>query len=106
VLSLYGTNGAALARVDASFNTIVGISHMNDSNIYIVHAQWDKSSGTWATNGEDIPGLICESDNLETLIEAVADVAPDLLHSNVGMPTGQVFDIIIIAERQVRCTAA
>lgn len=75
------------------------------NKIYIVHAQWDESSKTWATNGEDIPGLVCESPNLEILIDIVVDAAPELLHTNAGIPAGQAVDIIVIAERQTRCIA-
>jgi hypothetical protein len=76
------------------------------AKIYIVHAQWDAATATWATNGEDIPGLVCETTTLEELIEVIRDVAPDLLRDNLGMRSGQTVDIIVLAERQVACIAA
>jgi len=79
---------------------------MTDPKTDTVHAQWDDQTKTWTTNGEDIPGLVCETTNLETLVEVVSDVAPDLLHSNIGIPSGTPIDIIIITERQIRCIAA
>jgi hypothetical protein len=76
------------------------------SKIFIVHASWDPATSTWSTNGEDIPGLVCETDTLETLIEVILDATPDLLHDNLGIPSGQTVDIIVLAERQAQCTAA
>jgi hypothetical protein len=74
--------------------------------VYLIHAQWDAATSTWSTNGEDIPGLFCETDNLETLMEVILDAAPDLLHNNLGIPSGQQIEIVVLAERQATCTAA
>jgi len=52
------------------------------SRAYTVRARWDEVSKTWWTDGEDIPGLCCQADSFEELIEAVLALAPELLRDN------------------------
>jgi hypothetical protein len=74
---------------------------------YTVHARWDEASRIWWTNGEDIPGLFCESGSFDQLIEIILDLAPDLLRANGAEPAGQVVDINVVAERRgTACIAA
>ena len=74
---------------------------------YTVHAHWDEAARTWWTNGEDIPGLFCEADGFDQLIEIILDLAPDLLRANGAEPIGQVVDINVVAERRgTACIAA
>jgi hypothetical protein len=40
-------------------------SQMSERLTYTVHARWDAASKTWSTDGEDIPGLVCETDTFE-----------------------------------------
>ena len=65
-----------------------------------VRARWDGESGTWWTDGEDIPGLCCQAMTFESLVETVLALAPELLVANGLMPAdaGEV-PITIIAER-------
>ncbi len=49
------------------------------SNVaYTVRARWDEESKSWWTDGEDIPGLCCQADSFEELIEAVLALASQL----------------------------
>jgi hypothetical protein len=74
---------------------------------YTVHAVRDAASGRWLTGGDDdIPGLVCETASFEELLEVVGDVAPDLVHANLGVPTGEAFTVRIVADEQVACIAA
>jgi hypothetical protein len=66
---------------------------------YTVHAQWDEVTKVWATDGVEIPGLFCEADSFDQLVDIVLDLAPDLLRANGAEPVGQLVDIKIIAER-------
>ena len=79
---------------------------MSGAKIYTVHAQWDAESETWWTDGEDLPGLTCQAETFDQLVEVILDLAPDLLHANLGIPTGQQVDITVVAERRAACTAA
>ena len=80
---------------------------MMSSRAYTVRARWDEVSKTWWTDGEDIPGLCCQADSFEELIEAVLAHAPELLRDNGIEPLGQAVDITVIAERRATaCIAA
>jgi hypothetical protein len=75
--------------------------------VYTVHAVRDAASGRWLTDGDDdIPGLVCETASFDELLEVISDVAPDLVHANLGVPTGEPFTVRIVADEQVTCTAA
>ena len=53
---------------------------------FTVRARWDAESGTWWTDGEDIPGLCCQAATFENLVETVLALAPELLVANGLMP--------------------
>jgi hypothetical protein len=75
--------------------------------VYTVHAVRDADSGRWLTDGEgEIPGLVCETASFEELLEVIGDVAPDLVHGNLGVPSGEAFAVRIVAAEQVACIAA
>jgi predicted RNase H-like HicB family nuclease len=66
---------------------------------YTVHAHWDEESKSWWTDGEDIPGLCCQADSFDELVEMILALVPDLLRENgIGAP-GQSVDIAVTAER-------
>ena len=66
---------------------------------YTVRARWDEESRSWWTDGEDIPGLCCQADSFDELVETILALAPDLLRDNgIGAP-GQSVDIAVTAER-------
>jgi hypothetical protein len=67
---------------------------------FTVHARWDGESGSWWTDGEDIPGLCCQAATFESLVETVLALAPELLVANGLMPAGAGdVPITITAER-------
>jgi len=41
---------------------------------YTVRARWDEESKSWWTDGEDIPGLCCQADSFDELVETVGVV--------------------------------
>ena len=66
---------------------------------YTVRARWDEESKSWWTDGDDIPGLCCQADSFDELVETILELAPDLLRDNgIGAP-GQSVDITVTAER-------
>jgi predicted RNase H-like HicB family nuclease len=74
---------------------------------YTVTAHWDDETKSWWTDGEDVPGLCCQADSLEELIESILALAPELLRDNGVEPIGQAIDIKIVAERYIEaCIAA
>ena len=57
-----------------------------ETQAFTVRARWDGESGTWWTDGEDIPGLCCQAATFENLVETVLALAPELLVANGLMP--------------------
>jgi len=59
---------------------------------YAVHAHWDPASATWWTDGEDIPGLTCQADSCEELLDVIFELGPELLRDNaIEPPPGVTF---------------
>jgi hypothetical protein len=58
-----------------------------------------RATKVWAVDGAEIPGLFCEADSFDELVEIVLDLAPDLLRANDAETIGQLVEIKIIAER-------
>ena len=72
-----------------------------------MHAHRDPASAAWWADGEAIPGLTCQADSFEELLDLVLELAPELLRDNGIEPPGQSIDITVIAERhETACIAA
>ena len=48
-------------------------------NEYTVLLIWDNEAQVWYCTSDDIPGLILESNSLDTLVERARHAAPELL---------------------------
>ena len=71
-----------------------------------VTARWDAASGTWWTDGDDVPGLCCQGETFEELSEAVFGLAPDLLVANGAAREGEQIEIVLTAEQRKTIAAA
>ena len=60
-----------------------------------VTARWDPESGTWWTDGEDVPGLCIQGHSFEELSNAVFALAPDLLAANGAAHDGEQVEIVL-----------
>ncbi len=67
---------------------------------YTVRARWDEASKSWWTDGEDIPGLCCQADSFDELVELILALAPELLRDNGASIPRQSVDIAVTAERR------
>jgi hypothetical protein len=47
-----------------------------------VRAEWDEEARVWVATSDDVPGLATEDDNLESLIEKLKTIIPELLEAN------------------------
>ena len=47
-----------------------------------IRAEWDDVSSVWVANSEDVPGLATESETVESLIEKLKIIIPELLELN------------------------
>jgi hypothetical protein len=71
-----------------------------------VTAHWDPESGTWWTDGEDVPGLCVQGHSFEELSDAVFTLAPDLLVANGAARDGEQVEIVLTAEQRKTVAAA
>jgi predicted RNase H-like HicB family nuclease len=56
--------------------------------IYHVNAEWDEEASVWVASSEDVPGLATGADTVESLIEKLKIVIPELLEENGLLPAG------------------
>lgn len=54
-----------------------------------IQVTFDAEAGVWWAESDDLPGLVSEAPTLDTSMDRVAAVAPDLLAANGGA-VGQV----------------
>jgi predicted RNase H-like HicB family nuclease len=65
---------------------------------YTIFLVWDNEAGVWFSDSEDIPGLILQSNSVETLIERLKIAAPEFLELS-NMPSHNI-KLNFKAERQ------
>ncbi|PYE86941.1 uncharacterized protein DUF1902 [Phyllobacterium leguminum] len=70
---------------------------------YLVTAQWDEEAGVWVAFSDDIPGLVTEAPDLDTLMKRIVAVAPELLEDNAQLldehvHPGDLLDICIMSQ--------
>jgi len=71
-----------------------------------VTARWDPESGTWWTDGDDVPGLCVHGHSFEQLSDAVFALAPDLLMAHGAARGGEQVEIVLTAEQRKTVAAA
>ncbi|MGH6917859.1 MAG: DUF1902 domain-containing protein [Geminicoccaceae bacterium] len=47
-----------------------------------MRAMWDAEASVWVAESDDVPGLITEADDLETLMSKLRVMIPELLEAN------------------------
>ncbi len=53
-----------------------------------VKADWDPEAEVWVATSEDVPGLVTEAPDFESLREKVESLIPELLEANGRLPQG------------------
>jgi predicted RNase H-like HicB family nuclease len=53
-----------------------------DSVTYHVQADWDREAGVWVATSNDVPGLVTESETIESLTDRLRVMIPELLEAN------------------------
>ena len=60
-----------------------------------VHAVWDDEARVWVATSDDVPGLATEADDMETLVEKLQTMIPELLDANgVAHEAAVPFEIV------------
>ncbi len=51
-----------------------------------IKAEWDDEAGVWVATSQDMDGLAIEADTIDTLIERLKIVIPELMEANHKEP--------------------
>jgi predicted RNase H-like HicB family nuclease len=51
-----------------------------------VRAMWDAEASVWVAESDDVPGLITEANDLESLVSKLRVMIPELLEANDVLP--------------------
>jgi predicted RNase H-like HicB family nuclease len=71
------------------------------SRIYEVEARWDSEAGVWVAESDDIPGLVTEAESMNTLLDKVRTLVPELFELNGGLEPGQkVVNVLVRAHHE------
>jgi len=49
---------------------------------YFIRAEWDEEAGVWVATSDDVPGLVTEEATMESLVEKLKVIIPELLEAN------------------------
>ncbi len=69
-----------------------------------INAFWDDEAAVWVAASNDVPGLITEAATMESLIERLQIMIPELMELNCGQ-TGP-FSFHMVSERTAIAQAA
>ena len=58
-----------------------------------VDAFWDDDAKVWVASSEDVTGLITEAETMESLVDKLKILIPELLQANGQINNGDSFDI-------------
>jgi predicted RNase H-like HicB family nuclease len=60
-----------------------------------VRAEWDEEARVWVATSDDVPGLATEEETLETLVDKLKGLIPELLEANGSLEDTEVpFEIM------------
>ena len=65
---------------------------------FFVRAEWDDEALVWVANSDDVPGLATEGETVESLIEKLKVMIPELLEAN-GNPLSDEVPFEILTRR-------
>lgn len=69
---------------------------------FVVSVRHDEKEGVWYVHSSDVPGLNAEAPSLDSLIEIVTDLAPDLVMANLAaQEAGKPSDISLCVQHMV-----
>ena len=65
---------------------------------YFIRAEWDEDAQVWVATSDDVPGLATEAETVESLIEKLKVMIPELLEAN-GSPISDEMPFEILTRR-------
>ena len=70
---------------------------------YTVNIIWDDEARVWMATGDDVPGLILESDSYDRLVERVKAAVPELL--KLSGRKEPAYKVVFLSRRQEMISA-
>jgi hypothetical protein len=69
---------------------------------YDIRAEWDEHAAVWIATSGDVPGLCCEAQTFEELLDIVVDLVPELLVENGVLTSAEAAEVplTVTAERR------
>lgn len=55
---------------------------VSDAVNFNVQVAWDEDAGVWFVQDTDVPGLVAEADDLDTLVKRLIVLVPEMLELN------------------------
>jgi predicted RNase H-like HicB family nuclease len=68
---------------------------------YTITVCHDEKEGIWFVQASDVPGLNAEAATLDALVEAIADLAPELVTANLPGAASEGRDAISLCVQHV-----
>jgi hypothetical protein len=65
---------------------------------FTIQVHWDADAHVWWAESEDVPGLVAESETLETIVQDIRATVPELLRLNRPAFNGPV-SLNFVADR-------
>lgn len=65
---------------------------------FFIRAEWDDEARVWVATSDDVPGLATEAETVESLIEKLKVMIPELLEAN-GNPINHEVPFEILTRR-------
>jgi len=60
-----------------------------------VRAEWDEEARVWVATSDDVPGLATEEETMESLVDKLKGLIPELLEANGSLEDTEVpFEIM------------
>lgn len=60
-----------------------------------IKAEWDDEASVWVATSQDMDGLAIEADSMDTLIERLKVVIPELMEANHKEPLNDDFPFML-----------
>lgn len=71
-----------------------------------IQSFWDAEAQVWVATSDDVPGLVTEASNLESLTQKLREIIPELIISNKIVPPNYVgfisFDLISYRQESIQ----
>lgn len=73
---------------------------------YVVRAKWDDEAQVWVAESDNVPGLVAEAPEVETLVKKLKVLIPELLEANGVLPKHELHKTVVPFELRTQYQAS